>query len=211
VDGRRKFLNQWRRPTGLLGRLLARALNISHSKGTDWGFQHIAIERHHTVLDVGCGGGGTVHKLAGIAIEGKVYGIDYSQASVIAARRTNKHWIKMGRVEILLGSVSCLPFSDQMFDLVTAVNSHYYWPNLVTDLQEVTRVLKPGARLVLIGEAYKGGKYDNRNQIFVKFVDISCQSVDELSKALSMAGYIDVQMFEEYNKGWICGIGRKPL
>lgn len=159
-----KLLNQWRKPTGWLGILLAWVLNISHSKVKDWGFKHLSIDKHYTILDVGCGGGMTVHKLAGIATESKVYGIDFSEECVTVSRRTNKQLIQMGCVEIRHGSVSCLPYSDNMFDLVTAVDSHYYWPDLVADLQEVLRVLRPGGRLVIIGETYKGGKYEKRDQ-----------------------------------------------
>jgi ubiquinone/menaquinone biosynthesis C-methylase UbiE len=176
----------------------------------DWGLKHISIEKHYTILDVGCGGGMTVHRLAGIATEGKVYGIDISEECVAVSRRTNKQLIKMGRVEIRHGSVSCLPFADDMFDLVTAVDSHYYWPDLVADLQEVLRVLKPGGRLVIIGETYKGGKYDARDRKFVAVVKLAYHSVNELGDLLSRAGYSEVQMFEEYDRGWICGIGRKP-
>jgi ubiquinone/menaquinone biosynthesis C-methylase UbiE len=67
--------------------------------------------------------------------------------------------IKMGRVEVRHGSVSCLPFSDNMFGLVTAVDSHYYWPDLAADMREVLRVLKPGGQMMIIGEGYKGGIY----------------------------------------------------
>ncbi len=95
--------------------------------------KHIAIEQHDTILDVGCGGGRTVHKLAGIATEGKVYGIDFSEESVTFSRRTSQRWIELGRVEILHASVSCLPFSEHMFDLVTAVETHFFWPDLVVE------------------------------------------------------------------------------
>ena len=53
--------------------------------------------------------------------------------------------------------MSKLPFPDGMFDLVTAVETHYYWPDLVADMREVLRVLKPGGTFVLIAEAYKDG------------------------------------------------------
>ena len=129
---------------------------------------------------------------------------------VFVSRRVNKQWIKLGRVEILNGSVSCLPFPDRAFDIVTAVNSHYYWPDLVHDLQEVLRVLKPAGYMVLIGEAYKGGKYDKRDQKFVELVHLAYHTADELSDLLVQAGYIEVQMFEEYDKGWICSTSRKP-
>jgi len=122
----RKLGQQWRKPKGPLGRLLLSAMNASHSKLTDWGLGHVSIGKPNTILDVGCGGGGTVRKLARIASEGKVYGIDFSEESVAVSRRTNERAITAGRVEIRRASVSRLPFPDRMFDLVTAVNTHNY-------------------------------------------------------------------------------------
>jgi ubiquinone/menaquinone biosynthesis C-methylase UbiE len=209
-----KLLDQCRKPTGWFGRLLLRDFNRHHSKVTDWGLMHISIQKHDTILDVGCGGGRTVHKLAAIAMDGKVYGIDFSEESVTVSRRTNKQWIEMSRVEILQGSVSRLPFSDHMFDLVSAVETHFFWPDLLADMQEVLRVLKPGGMFIIIAEAYKGGKYDNRyHKLLEKVVELTNMallSVNEHSELFSRAGYSDVEMFEEYDKGWICGIGKKP-
>jgi SAM-dependent methyltransferase len=206
-----KLLDQCRKPTGWFGRLLLRDFNRHHSKVTDWGLNHISIQKHYTILDVGCGGGRTVHKLAAIAMDGKVYGIDFSEESVTVSRRTNKQWIEMGRVEIRQGSVSRLPFSDQMFDLVTAVETHFFWPDLVADMQEVLRVLKPGGKLVIIAEGYKGGKYDKMLQKLVGlFNNFAYLNVNEHKELFTKAGYSDVQIFEEYNKGWLCGVGTKP-
>lgn len=210
MRGMSRFLNQWRKPTGKLGTILAWGLNISHAKGTHWGLQHIIIDKNFSILDVGCGGGKFVHELADIVTEGKIYGIDYSKACVTVSQRTNQLWIKMGRVGILQGSVSSLPFPNRTFDLVTAVNSHYYWPDLVHDMQEVLRVLKPRGCLVLIGESYKGGKYEKRDRKFVELVHLAYYSPNELREFLSGSGYLKVQVFEEYDRGWICGMGRKP-
>ena len=206
-----KLLSQFQKPTGWLGRLTLRDMNRRHSKVTDWGLKYISIEKHYTILDVGCGGGRTVHKLGAIATEGKVYGIDHAEESVAASRRTNKQWIEMGRVEIRQGSVSQLPFSNHMFDLVTAVETHFFWPNLVADMQEVLRVLKPGGTLIIIAETYKGGKYDKVLQKLVGLMpNYAHLSVNEHRELFTKAGYLDVQIFEEYDKGWLCGIGRKP-
>lgn len=65
-------------------------MNISHSKMTSWGLSHISIGKHDTILDVGCGGGGTVRKLASTAEEGKIYGIDYSEDRWITAGISEK-------------------------------------------------------------------------------------------------------------------------
>jgi len=120
-------------------------MNSSHSKLTDWGLEHISIANHDTILDVGCGGGRTVNKLAAIATQGKVYGVDYSEESVAFTKRTNARWIEAGRVEIRQASVSQLPFPDNSFDVITAVETHYFWPDLPADLREVLRVLRLAA------------------------------------------------------------------
>jgi SAM-dependent methyltransferase len=178
---------------------------------TNWGVSHLSIGKQDTILDIGCGGGGTVHRLAKIAANGKVYGIDFSDESVMVSRMTNRQFIQMGHVEIRQSSVSCLPFSDNMFDLVTAVNTHNYWSSLVTDAQEILRVLKPSRRLIIIGSVYEGGKYDKRNQKYAELIEISFPSINELREVFLKVGYSEVQMFEEYNRGWMCVIGRKPL
>jgi ubiquinone/menaquinone biosynthesis C-methylase UbiE len=206
----RELLRQCRKPRGWLGRFFLWAMNDSHSRVTNWGLAHVSIEKNDTILDIGCGGGRTVQKLAAIATAGKVYGVDYSLSSVAASRRTNRELIKTGGVEIQHGSVSHLPFSDSMFDLITAVETHYYWPDPVADLQEVLRVLKPGGRLIIIAEAYKGGRYDQVFRILMKPIRAAHLSVDEHRELFSMAGYSEPQVFEEYKKGWICGVARRP-
>ncbi|HKW32800.1 MAG TPA: class I SAM-dependent methyltransferase [Candidatus Acidoferrum sp.] len=163
------------------------------------------------ILDVGCGGGRTVNKLAAIATQGKVYGVDHSDESIAATKRMNAQWINLGRVEVRVGSVSQLPFPDGMFDLITAVETHFWWPDLPSDMREVFRVLKPGGVLILIAEVYKGanttvsrlaGKYASRAGMMLL-------SVEEHRELFINAGYAEVQVIEERNKGWICGIGRK--
>jgi SAM-dependent methyltransferase len=129
----------------------------------------------------------------------------------MVSRMTNQQFVQMGRVEIRQSSVSCLPFSESMFDLVTAVNTHYFWPDLAMDIQEILRVLKPGGKLIIITNVYEGGKYDKRNQKFTALIKIAFPSINELRELFLRAGYLEVQMFEKYNRGWICGIGRKPL
>jgi ubiquinone/menaquinone biosynthesis C-methylase UbiE len=187
-------------------------MNASHSKVTDWGLTHVSIEKHHTILDVGCGGGRTIHKLAATATQGKVYGVDYSEESVAATRRTDARWIEMGRVEVRHGSVSQLPFPDGMFDLVTAVETHFWWPDIPVGMREVFRVLKPGGTLVIIAEIYKGAN-TLAARLAEKYADRSpfkLLSVEEHRKLFANAGYADVQVMEECVKGWICGVGRKP-
>jgi len=187
-------------------------MNLRHSKLTDWGLAHTSVEKRYTILDVGCGGGRTVGKLAGAAAEGKVYGIDFSEESVAASKRTNAGWIDMGRVEINYGSVSQLPFSNAMFDLVTAVETHFFWPDLPGDMGEIFRVLKPGGRLLVVAEIYKGAttRVSKLAEKYAEKTGMQLLTADEHRELFSRTGYSDVQVIEERTKGWICAVGKKP-
>jgi SAM-dependent methyltransferase len=207
-----RFLNQFRRPTGWLGRFNLRAMNKRHSELTDWGLTHVSIGSRDTILDIGCGGGRTVQKLAARATDGRVYGVDFSDASVAVASRLNRRDIEQGRVDIRLGSVSHLPFAGGMFDLATAVETHFYWPDLPADMREVLRVLKPGGTLLIIAEAYKGGKHDKTMQRFAAAMGplgYSHLDVAEHRQLLIQSGYANVEVVEDYNRGWICAVGRR--
>src|SRR6185312_16220335 len=86
-------VNQCQKPTGWLGRFVLWNMNSRHSKVTDWGLSHVSVGKHHTILDVGCGGGRTVGKLAALAPQGKVYGVDFSRQSVAVSLKENRPWI----------------------------------------------------------------------------------------------------------------------
>lgn len=84
-------MNQCQKPTGWLGRFVLWNMNSRHSKVTDWGLSNIEVQRQDVILDVGCGGGRTVSKLAAMASEGRVYGIDFPRTSVAVALPHSEH------------------------------------------------------------------------------------------------------------------------
>jgi SAM-dependent methyltransferase len=203
---------QCRKPRWLIGRAILWTMNRSHSRVTDWGLTHVAIEPCAVMLDVGCGGGRTIQKLAAIAGDGRVCGVDYAIASVAAARRTNAGAIEAGHVEIVQGSVSHLPFAPAAFDLVTACETHYYWPNLVEDLREVRRTLKPGGRLVIIAETYRRpGAASALVAPLMRLLGGTHLSADQHRDAMTRAGFVNVAIDEERRKGWICARGQAPV
>ena len=210
-----KVITQCRKPSGLLGRFILWEMNRHHSKLTDWGLSHVAIKKTDTILDVGCGGGRTITKLAEMARDGKVHGIDYSEESVTAAHRLNVRRIDIGRVSIREGSVSQLSFENNTLDLVTAIETHLFWPDLPTDFREIYRVLKPLGTLLIVAEIYKGGKHLEgvRKKMFDKHLaaNMNLLTPDEHRDLFTGAGFVDVQVFEKLDKGWICALGRKPF
>ena len=203
-----RMSNQVRKPSGRMGQAVVARMNLSHAGLTDWGLGQVRVEPSFMILDVGCGGGRTIHELAARAPSGRVFGVDYSAASVEASRDTNRDLVAAGRVEVQEGSVSKLPFADASFDLVTAVETHYYWPDLPNDAREIARVLKPGGTLVVIAEAYKG-RYGWLFQLAMLPMRAKLMSADEHRAWLETAGFTDVQVTEKRGRGWICVTGRK--
>jgi 2-polyprenyl-3-methyl-5-hydroxy-6-metoxy-1,4-benzoquinol methylase len=51
----------------------------------DWGLKHVSIDSDAAILDVGCGGGTTIHKLAAIATKGKSSMVQLGMAIVAIA------------------------------------------------------------------------------------------------------------------------------
>jgi ubiquinone/menaquinone biosynthesis C-methylase UbiE len=185
-------------------------MNRSHSGLTDWGLEHVRIEKTLTILDVGCGGGRTIEKLAAAASGGQVFGVDCSRASVDASRARNTRAVENGHVEVRLASVSHLPFPDAMFDLVIAVETHYYWPDLPGDLREVLRVIKPGGMAIVIAETYKGNRLDFVTGPAMRLLRAAYMSVEEHRAWFAQAGFAGVEVIEQRKHGWICVKGTKP-
>lgn len=202
--------SQCQHPRGAIGRLLLWSMNRRHSKLTDWGLGHVSIREDGTILDIGCGGGRTVGKLAGAASRGVVHGVDYSAESVGAAVRTNRELVERRRVVIQRASASALPFADDTFDLVTAVETHFWWTDLGAGMREVYRVLKPGGRIAVIAEFYNGGRHARYAGRIAKLTTMAILDIDQHRAMLTDAGFTDVRIDEELRRGWICALGTKP-
>ncbi|MFC2340990.1 MAG: methyltransferase domain-containing protein, partial [Selenomonas artemidis] len=78
-----------RRPEGAAGRAMLTRMNESHAKLTAWGLSLLSFVPNDTVLDVGCGGGNTLARMAERVTAGHLVGIDYSETSVEASRAFN--------------------------------------------------------------------------------------------------------------------------
>ena len=138
-----KFWNTNARPEGWLGRFALRMMNLTHTPMAQWNLSFIDFQPDWTILDVGCGGGKNIARMLKRCPEGKVYGIDYSEESVAMSRKKNGKLLG-SRCFIEQGNVMELPYEKEKFDLVTAFETVYFWPDLNKSFSEVYRVLKPG-------------------------------------------------------------------
>ncbi|WP_446899074.1 class I SAM-dependent methyltransferase [Clostridium sp. LBM24168] len=198
-------LDQCRKPSGREGKTVASEMNRDHFELTSWGLDKVDIKENFMILDIGCGGGKTINRLAGLIKSGKVIGVDYSKDCVEWSKEFNSQFIKEGRVNVYNSSVERLPFKDGQFDLITAVETIYFWPDLINNLKEIKRVLKPSGKFVIINEMYMD---NNSEEQYEEYVDkMNIYTPEELYKIMAKIGYKDIKMEIKEDKHWICYIG----
>jgi len=205
------LMDQFRRPTGRLGRFVAALMNRGHKQLSLWGLTHVDIEPDYVILDVGCGGGKTVNRLAKKAVLGKVFGIDYSADMVEYSKKVNKKLIAEDRVEIVEGSVEKMVFSDDFFDLVTAVETYYFWPSFSDALTEILRVLKPGGKFLMVNEMVKDGVYDVKSAKTIEQAHVRLIPLDEIKTTALSVGFADVQIFTKKGSPWNAVLAQKTV
>lgn len=139
------------KPEGNAGAQILEMMNEGHAPLRKWGLPHIEWTKEMRILDVGCGGGATIADMLNLAPDSVIDGIDYSDVSVEEARRRNAEYLGY-RVDIKKADVTHLPFVENTFDLVTAVETVYFWPDIEKGIREIRRVLKPYGRFFILNE-----------------------------------------------------------
>lgn len=96
-------------------------------------------DRRPRILDVGCGTGANLLMLAKY---GDAEGVDISDDALMFCRERGLQNVKKGAAEEL-------PYADNSFDLVTALDVVEHLDDDVAGLREMRRVLRPGGRALL--------------------------------------------------------------
>ncbi|HDR7518216.1 class I SAM-dependent methyltransferase [Bacillus mobilis] len=177
-------------PKGIIGYVLTKIWNKTFVNMTNWGLENIDIKDEDHILDIGSGGGETIYKLANQTPLGKIYGIDISSEAVNSSLERNKKWVEQKRVEILEADVASLPFKDNTFDKITAIQTHIYWDNLQGGFSEIHRVLKSGGIFLLICEKDK-----------IEYHMKKYKKNDQMKELLTFIGFNNVIVHE--NGNWV--------
>ena len=191
----RKFFSNCGKPQGRMGRVVVAMMNRGHVGIAAWGLSHLDLQGNEQVLDCGCGGGANVAVFLRMVDEGHVTGLDYSPVSVEKACAVNRAAIDAGCCEIVQGNVQELPFGDGQFDVVTAFETVYFWPEIACCFAEVHRVLTSGGVFMITNETTgKTGAHEK----WQKFVDgMSVYTGEELEALLIGAGFARVEVDED--------------
>lgn len=198
-----KLFHNLKKPEGFWGRVILRQMNKRHSELSRWGMSHIEWQQEWNVLDIGCGGGANLAELMRRCPQGKAYGIDISQESVLFAQKKNKQYLS-SRCLIEQGTVDKLPYTDHMFDVVTAFETVYFWSNLPHAFMEVARVLRQNGYFLICCELNDPAVKTWPNLIEGMII----RSRNELESILLQSGFISIACYK-HEKGPLCIVARK--
>ena len=139
-------------PEGQEGIEMLRRMNEGHAPLRKWGLPFVDWKEDMHILDVGCGGGATIADMLLLSPGSIVEGVDYAPESVKSSEAFNEKYLE-NRCFVKQGDVTNLPYEDGIFDLVTAVETIYFWTDIDKALSEIFRVLKPGGCFMVLCEA----------------------------------------------------------
>ena len=141
---------QSRRPDGLIGRMfMGPYLDRANRRINSLVYDELSTRAGQRILEIGFGGGELLFRLAADLGAGRIDGVELSPTMIAAAARRARRLRGAVRVELHRGGVEALPFADASFDRACSVHTVYFWSSLEDGLREISRVLKPGGRLVL--------------------------------------------------------------
>ncbi|MEM7067980.1 MAG: methyltransferase domain-containing protein [Pseudomonadota bacterium] len=148
--GKPEFIaRQSRKPTGLLGHIVAWVMARETKPENDRTLELLELHEHDHVLEVGFGHGETLYRAAQKVSRGQLAGVDFSDVMISRASSRNRELLRSGRLDLRQGESHELPFERESFNKVFTVHTIYFWADPAEDLEEIFRVLKPGGRLVI--------------------------------------------------------------
>ncbi len=118
--------------------------------------QFADIRLGDSVLDLGSGAGNDCFVARAIVgVNGKVTGLDFTEAMITKARLNNQ---KLGyeNVEFVQGDIESMPFSDNEFDVIVSNCVLNLVPDKTKAFSEIMRVLKPDGHFCVSDVVIKG-------------------------------------------------------
>lgn len=196
-------------PHGEAGAEMLAGMNERHYEVTGWALGFFDFANTDNVLDIGCGGGETIRRMAEKVSCGRVVGVDHSELSVKISRENNKEYIGNGRVEVMRASVERLPFGNDSFDKIITVESFYFWPDPPENLKEVYRVLANKGKFLIVADINGDAELDESDIEAIEKFSLFNPRLSELEALMNDAGFRNVVIHTVSGKKWVCAEGSK--
>ena len=109
----------------------------------------LRLSETNSVLELGVGSGWALRRILALSRCSQIFGIDQSAEMLALSSRQVCSAVRRGRALLVRAKFEALPFSDNCFDRLLAVNVAYFFSGHGGDFREARRVLRPGGRMVV--------------------------------------------------------------
>lgn len=109
--------------------------------------EEMKVDRHSTVLDIGCGRGGPGLWIAAMT-GASIIGVDISASALSSARERAAELGLSTRAKYEIGDFASIPVPSDSAEALMSIDALLFAPDKRSALIEILRVLKPGGRFV---------------------------------------------------------------
>ena len=199
-------ITQCMKPHGEEGIQAIENMNENHIPISEFAFESINVSENDKILDIGCGGGVNIEKFLKLTAN-NVDGLDYSEVSLSQSVKRNKKAVEDGRCRVIKANVINMPIEDGMYDLVSAFETIYFWPDIENAFKEVSRIIKTNGQF-MIAQGTDGNHPDDEKWLST-VEGMKVYTADELKRYLLNAGFSSVSYFKKENDYIMVVIAKK--
>jgi SAM-dependent methyltransferase len=161
-----------------------------HASITENMLSRLRFDVDERVLDLGCGDGWTVRRIASVAgATARVVGVDVSDEMVTLAKTQSA---AIPNAEFRVASAESLPFEENRFTKVVSVEAFYFCNDQDRVLKELLRVTTPGGNLAILMCIFKGHPDVNEWTSELR-VPVHVRSGEEYKEMLRNAGWTNAE------------------
>lgn len=199
-------ITQCMKPHGEEGVETIQNMNENHKEISEFAFEKVNVGENDKILDIGCGGGVNIEKFLKLTSE-NVDGLDYSEVSVAESIKRNQEAVDCGRCEVIKADVRNMPLEDESYDLASAFETIYFWPEIGETFKEVSRIIKPNGQF-MIAQGTDGNHPDDEKWL-ATVEGMHVYTAQDLEKYLLDAGFESVESYVKENDYIMVVIAKK--
>lgn len=161
----------------------AELMEVEHGKNVSKFLQTISFDKPFTFLDVGCGNGWVIRKIAKEDKCKKAVGIDISKKMIVQSKKKSSN----NKESFFHTDIGSWKYKGK-FDFIFSMESLYYVNSIERALEKIFKLLKPGGQFFCGTDFYTDNKATARWADIMK-IQMHLHSKKEWKKFFQNAGF----------------------
>jgi len=187
--------NQFKKPTGFLGKIVSAAMKKGNSFAYDTLLDILEIKDQDNVFEIGYGHGIGIERILS-KNNCSISGIDFSELMYKEASKRNKRHIELNNAKLYFGDFLTFKLDELRFDKIFCINVIYFWDNLEKPFLAIRNGLKNNGSFCfyMVHSNVLNKLKFAKDDIFNKY------SIENVVEKLNLAGFSKIDY--QYKKGY---------